>query len=652
MPTPAPEIPAAVHLIGIGGSGMAALAHCLVGLGCAVSGSDLGTSEEIAGLSALGVRIFLGHAATNVTGAGLIVASNAIPASNVELAEARIRAIPVIVRAECLDLLCKSRCAIMISGAHGKSTTSAMIATVLEQAGARPSFAIGADVPALGNQRARIVPGAHFVAEACEAFQNLTKYHPDVAVITNIDDEHLDHYGAQDKLDSAFLAFANRATIGIVANGDDTGVGRVTGRMTRPITTFGFAEANQISATRLELAAVGSRFDVRIGEQTIGAVFLPTPGRHMVMNALACVASVHLLGIGFDAIAAGLARFTGAQRRWQRHDAAGRIELIDDFAHHPAEIATSAETARSLLDKNQRLVIAFQPQLFSRTKRLVREFGRQLAKFDKVFLLDIDGAGERDPGDITSSLLASEIRKCGGTVEAFEDVDDLVRRAPKLLIENECLITAGAGSIRNAAGRVASHYRNGQAMPAPTAPARSRPPAQPAAVNQMAHLGRMLHAQQRPEATVLTLLREQIARHPDRMAMSDSIHQVSYAGLDEASDRLARLLRDNEVSHADVVGVRLGSSVELIALVVALAKLGAVYLPLDLNLPSERTNFMLGKANARLLVTASDPPFELKRNELRVLSLDRIQYELAQPQSSKSALASAGTPSIAGGDLV
>ena len=630
---------------------MSALAHSLVDLGCAVSGSDLSQSEITTKLIALGVKVYVDHAASNVTSTQLIVVSDAIPSSNVELSEARIRAIPVISRAECLDLLCKSKSAIMISGAHGKTTTAAMFATLLDQTGAEPSFIIGANVPILGNRRGRIAPGKHFVVEACEAFQNLTKYHPDVAVITNIDNEHVDHYGSQDKLDAAFLAFANRATIGIVANGDDIGVERIIRKMTSPVTTFGFNETNQITITRLELDANGSRFDLRIGNQTIGTVFLPIPGRHMVMNALACIACAQLLGIKFDAIAAGVARFTGAQRRWQRYDAAGRIQLIDDFAHHPAEIATIADTARILLDPNQRLVIAFQPQLFSRTRRLVREFGRQLAKFDTVFLLDIDGAGERDPGDISSSLIASEIRKCGGTIEPFEDVDDLVRRGPELLMENDCLITAGAGSIRHAARRLASHYRAGQAMFAIPTAAPTMPPAlSPSSINLTAHLPHMARGTQPPDATVLTLLLEQIARHPDRTAVSDGNRRISYAGLDVASDCLAQLLRDNGVSHDDVVGVRLRSSLELIVLLVGLAKIGAVYLPLDLSLPTERASFMLGKATARLLVTASDPPFETKTNELRVLGLDRIQHELAQPQSSHPTLAAA-TPQIVGGDL-
>ena len=218
-----------VHLIGIGGAGMSGLAQALLSMKRQVSGSDLQRSEETDHLSALGADISYEHRPDNVAGTDLVIISDAIPADNVELRHARAQTVPILRRAQCLDLLCGDRTSVLIAGSHGKSTTSAMIAKVLDTATATPSFVIGANVPSLDNRRARIGIGDHFVAEACEAFGNLALFHPDVAVITNIDDEHIEHYGSQGKLDDAFRSFAMRTGPGgaVIANGDDMRVNRI-----------------------------------------------------------------------------------------------------------------------------------------------------------------------------------------------------------------------------------------------------------------------------------------------------------------------------------------------------------------------------------------------------------------------------------------
>ena len=649
------EIPASVHLIGIGGAGMAALAHCLAGMNRSVSGSDLTPSAETRQLETSGVTFFLGHAAANAAGAGLVVASDAIPTSNVELAEARIRAIPVMRRAECLNLVCRTKQPIFVGGSHGKSSTAAMLATVLEHAGAQPSFAIGAAVPALQNQRARIGKGAHFVAEACEAFQNLTAFHPHCAVITNIDDEHLDHYGTQEKLDEAFVGFANRSVLGVIANGDDEGVARVLSRIERPFVTFGFGDANIVSATRIKIDAGGSSFDVRIRNEVVGTISLPIPGRHMISNALACIASAEWLGINFIQIAAGLTRFTGAKRRWESHDAGGRIQIIDDYAHHPTEIAALAAAARSASGKDQRVVIAFQPQLFTRTKRFYRQFGAELAKFDSVFLLEIDGAGERDTGNVRSTLIADEIRNHGGSVATFHDVDDLILRAQDLLLDGDCLITAGAGNIREAAERLSQLYRSGQPASPPlsiTPPTKPEYVPLPESLRQgvAARLKNKLFVRPQPACTVLELFREIVNTHPDAIAVSCGETQLSYRGLDTASNRLGRLLLEKGVARGDVAGVRLPSSVELIAVILALAKIGAVYLPLDCSLPAARLGFMLRKAKARIVLSAEGAASGPLHQEIANLGLDEIKLELShQSPVDPTPVALADRPG-AGGD--
>ena len=631
-----PDIPDRVHLIGIGGSGMAALGHCLLDMNRFVSGSDLHVSIETDQLRRRGAEIHRGHAAANLSGAALVVVSDAIPASNIELTEARIRGIAMLRRAECLDRLARPRQAIMVAGSHGKSTTSAMIATVLEQAGARPSFAIGASVPALEGRRARVCHGRHFVVEACEAFQNLAAFHPDLAIITNIDDEHLDHYGSQDRLDEAFIGFANRARTGVFVNGDDPGVQRILPRITRPVTTFGLGSANDVRAARHGFDAGASRLDIRCGDRPMGTISLPLPGRHVILNALAGFAACDRIGIGFDDIRTGLGRFTGVGRRWQRIDAGGRIEIIDDYAHHPRELATILDTARSVLKRDRRLVIAFQPQLFSRTGRLFAEFAAELARCDAVLLLEVDGAGERDPGDGGSSRIAQEILRRGGMVERFDDVDDLVARGPDHLRDGDCVIVAGAGNIREAAERLGRRYREDEAFPAPASPAT---PARKAGL--VSRLGRAVTALPWRERGVLDLLREQAGRRPAQPAVSFGDRQLSYAGLDAASDLLAGHLRDRGLACGDVAGVRLPSSIELIVTIVALAKLGAVYLPLDASLPAERTNFMLGQTAARWLITTREAAFQPALPDLAVIYLEEIRAWLAAPAADRPAPAHA-----------
>ena len=635
---PWPDIPDRVHLIGIGGSGMAALAHCLLDMNRFVCGSDLYVTPETEQLCGRGAEIHRGHAAANLSGAALVVVSDAIPTNNIELTEARVRGIPMLRRAECLDRLAGTRQSIMVAGSHGKSTTSAMIATVLAQAGTQPSFAIGAPVPALDGRRVRVAPGRYFVVEACEAFQNLAAFRPDVAIITNIDDEHLDHYGTQDRLDHAFIGFANRARTGVFVNGDDPGVQRILSMITQPVTTFGLGAANDVCAARHGFDAGESRLDIQCRDQRMGTITVPLPGRHVMLNALAGFAACQRLGIGIKDIQAGLGRFTGVGRRWQRVDAGGRIEIVDDYAHHPKELATILDTARSVLKPDQRLVIAFQPQLFSRTARLFAEFAAELARCDAVLLLEVDGAGERDPGDGGSTRIVQEILRRSGRVERFDDVDDLIARGPDHLRDGDCVIVAGAGNIREAAGRLGRRYRDEEATPAPASPIATARKA-----GLVSRLSRAVTARPWRERGVLALFREQADRRPAQSAVSFGGRRLSYAGLDAASDLLAWHLRDRGLPRDGVAAVRLPSSIELIVTIVALAKLGAVYLPLDTSLPSERTDFMLGQTEARLLITTREAEFQPARPglavaDLAVIYLEEIRAWLAAPAADRPAL--------------
>jgi UDP-N-acetylmuramate--L-alanine ligase len=596
-----PSIPARIHLIGIGGNGMSALAEYLVSLQRQVSGSDLQHSPELEHLASLGVEVFARHDARNVDTAQMVVMSDAIPAENPELIEARQRGLRILRRAECFSMLGADKTQICVAGSHGKTTTTAMIAHVLELAGASPSFIMGARVPCLGNRRAQHGSGAHCAAEACEAFQNLSFYRPDLAVLTNVDDDHVQHYGSQAALEAAFRDFAERAPV-IIAGGDDPGVRRVIDGLDAKVTTFGFESSNDISAADFRLNREGSFFVLWSENCDLSEFHVPIPGRHIVLNALACIASCRAVGLSIEEIAGGLKSFSGAARRWQEHGVIKGIRLIDDFAHHPAELKTTIDTARALLGPNERLTIAFQPQLFSRTLRLKHELATVLTHCDQVFLLPIYADGERDTRLVRSEMVADEIRKLGGAVELFDDLDDLVERAPALLKCRGIFILSGAGSIREAVPKVHRALLTGtkakrltNRRPAPAAPPKTLRSLVCSAVRIFA---------KKPES-VLAMVTQHIELRPNSRAISDPSSALSYRELDLLSDQLAEALMARGATCGTVIAISLPFSTDLIATALALLKLGAVYLPLDDALPPERLAFMLERAEAKFLITAA-----------------------------------------------
>ena len=308
-PDPGPR----THLIGIGGAGMAALATCLAEIGHAVSGSDLRSTETTRKLAARGVRVAANHVPDNVAGADLVVVSDAVPTGNVELKEANIRMIPVVRRAQMLDRICQSKFAAMVSGSHGKSSITAMLATVLDSAGAEPSFARVADSPARAGERARIGRGAHFVVEACDAVVNLASYNPGLSVIANIDGEHSAHYGGQERLADAFADFANRAPGGAVVNGDDPGVRRIFDRLTHPI-AFGLDPANTFSAAHVQIEAQGWPFGLGRGGLGLRCVEVRVGGIDRIAGRRSRSAGHQGDAGGAGAVRDSLHRFYGVRR--------------------------------------------------------------------------------------------------------------------------------------------------------------------------------------------------------------------------------------------------------------------------------------------------------------------------------------------------
>jgi len=619
-------IPQAIHLIGISGSGMSALAHCLHQLGKTVSGSDLALSELTEKLTSNGVKIYQGHSRSNIKNVDLIVTSDAIPKTNVELTEARLRNIPILSRSACLAMICQRKSSVMVSGSHGKTTTAAMISWMLRSAGLDPSFSLGDTVPNLSTQRAHIGSGEYFVIEACEAFRNLHHLHPTYAVIANIDNEHLNHYGSQKALDESFLAFANRASQCVILNGEDPGIARILGAIYRPIITFGLKQTHTICAKNYAFTLNGAGFELYISGKYQGVIELAIPGHHVLMNALACIATAFALGLDFSTIAKTLPQFTGVKRRWERYPSVDQFILLDDFAHHPSQLAALADTAIALRTPNQHLAIAFQPQLYSRTKSLLKEFARELSRFDQVLLLEIDGAGERDLGEISSTNLAHEITSLSGKVELFSDMEDLMGHALKVLHPNDFFIIAGTGQITQLAKRISAQKE----IDLSSAPSKisASPPSSSFSKAIFEHRN-----QDELDKTVISLLHRQFRERPQLCAVSEDEKHLTYEELRVASSQIICHLYGRGVRPSDVVAVHLRPSMESVILTVAIAELGAIYLPIDPSTPIDRAQFILDTANASVLITESS---ELVTD--RVLSFFELYEKLPDDAQLKSVI--------------
>jgi len=447
-----------LHFVGIGGIGMSGIAELLANLGYAVSGSDEKRSPVTDRLASLGIRVAYGHEASNVGDADVVVVSSAVRPSNPEVTEAVRRQIPVIPRAEMLAELMRLRYSIAVAGAHGKTTTTSMIALVLERAGLDPTAVIGGRLSAFGSN-ARLGRGELMVAEADESDRSFLKLFPTMAVITNIDREHLENYGGFDDLQQAFVDFANKVPFygAVIACADDPHVAAIVPRVSRRVITYGLTAAScadvtagDVALAPLSVQATVARRARRAGDTAdtyapLGRLTLQVPGRHNLQNALAAVAIGLELGLAFDRIAAGLAEFRGAERRFEIRGEPGGVLVVDDYGHHPTEIAAVLAAAREL---KRRVIVAFQPHRFSRTAALAGDFGPALAGADHVILTDIYAAGEDPIPGVTLESLASAIRSnVRAPVDVVPRLDDVVPAIVKLARRGDVVITLGAGSI-------------------------------------------------------------------------------------------------------------------------------------------------------------------------------------------------------------
>jgi UDP-N-acetylmuramate--alanine ligase len=448
-----------VHFVGIGGVGMSGIAELLVNLGYEVSGSDTKRSDATDRLATCGVPVTIGHRAENVGDVDVVVFSAAVRHDNPELVVAQERQITIIPRAELLGELMRLRFGIAVAGAHGKTTTTSMIALVLERGGLDPTAVIGGRLSAFGGN-ARLGRGAFMVAEADESDRSFLRLFPSIAVLTNLDREHMEAYRSVEDMQEVFLEFANKVPFygAIVACADDPALVALRPRFTRRVITYGLTRDDvDISARNLRLHGFGSestivRMQGGAGDavEILGPLRLRVPGRHSVQNALAAIAVGLELDVPFEAIASALADFRGVERRFEHRGVVGGITVIDDYGHHPTEIAAVLAAARAAQPK--RVIVAFQPHRYTRTRDLMREFGLALAGADEVVLTDIYPASEDPIAGVTVEALAAAVNTSRAQpVRVVPELDDLAVCVAEIARPGDLVMLLGAGSIGNVA---------------------------------------------------------------------------------------------------------------------------------------------------------------------------------------------------------
>jgi UDP-N-acetylmuramate--alanine ligase len=450
-PVPVGEL-GRVHFVAIGGAGMSGIARILLARGVPVSGCDSASSAQLDELAALGAQVMVGHCAEHVCGADTLVVSSAIRAGNPELEAAAQRGIRVLHRAAALASVMLGRQGIAVAGTHGKTTTTSMITTVLRHCGAGPSYVIGGVLAETG-LGAQEGTGQAFVAEADESDGSFLMLSPAAAVVTCVEADHLDNYPGLAEIEDAFAAFAAKITAGglLVTSADDAGARRLAQRSAgldlRQV-SYGTAADADYLVTAVRPAAMASDVELiaqrRAAAQVATAFRVPVPGRHNALNAAAAFALTAELGLSQDAVAAGLASYRGARRRMELKGEADGVRVLDSYAHHPTELAADLAAARDIA-AGARVIAAFQPHLYSRTRIFAREFGQALAGADEVFVLDVYAAREDPEPGVTGALVADAVP--GGRAVFAADRDGLPAAVAGLAKPGDVVLTMGAGDV-------------------------------------------------------------------------------------------------------------------------------------------------------------------------------------------------------------
>jgi len=435
-----------MHFIGIGGIGMSGIAEILINLGYDVSGSDLKSSEQTKRLESLGAKIFTGHFPSNISDYHVVITSSAIDPNNPEIIEARKRRIPIIHRSEMLAELVRLKHGIGIAGTHGKTTTSSMLASVLSDGGMNPTAIIGGKVFNFGSN-ARAGEGQYIVFEADESDGSFLKLLPSIAIVTNIDADHLDHYKYFEGLKEAFLQYMNNIPFYgySVLCTDDSVVRELLPRVDRPYYTYGFNQDADFTAHNVRMENGKTCFTCNYKNKPVGDFVLSQLGNHNVSNSLSVIAVALELGLGYEVIKSGLSNFKGVGRRLEIVGEKNGITVMDDYGHHPTEIRATLLALRNL---GRRIVVVFQPHRYSRTELLWDEFGQAFANADEVFLTDIYPAGEEPIEGISTDLICQAMKKHENREPVFvAKFEDIPLTVVTCLQQGDIVVTLGAGDI-------------------------------------------------------------------------------------------------------------------------------------------------------------------------------------------------------------
>jgi len=438
-----------IHFIGVGGAGMSALARILLDKGYTVSGSDKKMSATAEQLATRGAKIFEGHDAANVNGADAVVVSTAIPENNVEVAAAKSQGIQILHRSDVNAALLNAVKGIAVAGAHGKTTTTSMIGLILEHGGVDPTIIIGGQVDYLADGNARLGRGEYLVSEADESDGSFLKLMPHIAVVTNVENDHMDHYGTMDNIKKAFRQFlenTDEKTGTCVLCAENENLREIAKNLSRRVIFYGTSADAEYRAAHIAPEGTGVAFDVEKDGKTLVRVRLNIPGRHNVLNALGSVVTGILCGVSPEKAAEALTRFHGAKRRFETKGRAKGVWIVDDYAHHPTEIMATLKAARQTSPK--RLICAFQPHRYSRTQLLRKEFGGAFKDADLLVLTDVYSAGEAPIDGVSGRTIVDAVRETTGQEPEYIELRaDVAPYLATVVREGDLVLTMGAGDI-------------------------------------------------------------------------------------------------------------------------------------------------------------------------------------------------------------
>lgn len=437
-----------IHFVGIGGIGMSGIAELLLNLGFDISGSDISNNENVERLKKLGVMIFHGHNPENIKGCNVLVYSSAVSLDNSEIIRAKQMGLPVIKRAEMLgELINLKETSIAISGTHGKTTTSSMIGSMLTYAGKEPTLVVGGLVQNL-NSNSKLGEGQIIVVEADEFDRSFLSLKPTIAIVNNIELEHTDCYKDLNDLENSFLQFCQSVPFygSVLLNIDSFSIKNIIHKIERPVTTYGMSRDAAFRAKELEFKENKSTYSLFRAEENLGKIHLNVPGEHNIMNSLGAVALGFELGLSFNSIKNGLLDYKGVRRRFDIKGSHNDVMVVDDYAHHPTEVSTTIEAAKK--GWNRKLIVVFQPHLYTRTKEFYKEFAKSLEKADFIIITSIYPSREKPIPGITSKLISDYIDKTKKDVLFnVNEVDQAITILNEIAKPGSMILTLGAGDI-------------------------------------------------------------------------------------------------------------------------------------------------------------------------------------------------------------